>query len=410
MYRLIIGWQEPLVIFFSVALFLLLFLKVKSSFGQYKMALARHYSLIEKEHDRLSAREGTIYDQQLKFNAKLSEISRLYEITKDMSGSLHFDEIFKILAVYLHRDFLFSKVSLILVKTSEGASSISNIYEAGGIQDSMTKAKGVFPKLEVLGRQPNEHDKKIYKLLERDKKHLQIVRSADGRGPYSEFLPEGAETYTAAPVIIEDHLTGILTVSDLPVSELDKFSIVVAQFTLEAKRIMLYERVEEMAITDGLTKAFAKRHIQERLDEEFDRSSRHGFDLSFLMVDIDYFKNYNDTYGHLVGDAALKDIVMILKANTREVDMVGRFGGEEFCVILPETKKKEAQIVAERIREVVEGHKFRAYDESTSMTVSIGIAIYPEHAEDAGSLIENADRALYAAKKSGRNQVCVYNS
>ena len=120
------------------------------------------------------------------------------------------------------------------------------------------------------------------------------------------------------------------------------------------RRITLYEKVDQMAITDGLTKAFAKRHIAERLSEEFERSERHNYNLSFLMVDIDHFKRYNDTYGHLVGDALLRDIVVILKENTREVDLVGRFGGEEFCVLALDTGPEGVQAMGERIRAAFE--------------------------------------------------------
>jgi diguanylate cyclase (GGDEF)-like protein len=325
-----------------------------------------------------------------------------------MSTSLRFSDIFKILAAYLQKTFVFDEAKLLLLGEDGEGPTVDMAYITKGPRDNTLKAKGIFPKLEVSSQPFSEHDTKVCALMKGDVRKLQIVRSQWNQNPYAGFLPEDAKTYMAVPMVIDNRLAGMLSITDLATSDFEKFSILSAQFALEMRRIMLYEKVEEMAITDGLTKAFAKRHMMERLGEEYERSSRHRFSLSFLMVDIDYFKRYNDTYGHLVGDVVLKDIVGMLKANTREVDLVGRFGGEEFCVILPETGKDEALLVSERIREIIEKHDFRAYDEITRVTVSIGIASYPEDCSTAEELVEYSDQALYRAKKSGRNKVCSY--
>jgi len=404
------NWQALTLGFLTVVMVPLVIIKIKGAFNEYRKILTEEFLSLQRDYDELVTQEGIVYDMQLKQDKKLSEISNLYEITKQMSTSLRFENIFKILAEYLQKTFLFKKARLIVMAEENDTSSSKTVYETAGLQDSTLKAKGIIPKLEISTRPLGDHDKKICGLLEKDIRQLQIVKSRWGESPYAQFLPEDTETYTATPIVIYDNLIGILAIEGLQASDFDKFSILATQFSLEMRRIILYERVEKMAITDGLTKAFARRHIIERLGEEFERSLRHNFNLSFLMVDIDRFKNYNDTYGHLVGDVVLKNIVAILKNNTREVDLVGRFGGEEFCVILPETGKEEARLVAERIREIVHKHKFKAYDELTNVTVSFGIATYPEDAEDMNELIENSDKALYAAKNSGRNKVCVYNN
>lgn len=383
-------------------------LKMRNSYRDYREALSAEYLSLAEDYSEMTKEEGRIYDGQLKYTERLSEISGLYEITKDMSKGLRSYDIFRVLAEYLQKKFLFTKIRLMLIKDTGLGSAEDIVYESIGITDNILRSKGVFPRLEITKRLPVEHDRKIADFMRNDVKRLQIVKTAWSENPYAVYLPEGAQTYVAVPIMIEGRLAAIAAVEDLPTQDFEKFSILAAQFALEMERIILYEKVEEMAITDGLTKAFAKRHIMERLTEEFERSQRHNFSLSFLMVDIDHFKNYNDTYGHLVGDVVLRDIVSILKANTREVDLVGRFGGEEFCVILPETKTQEAQVVAVRLRAIIEKHKFRAYDETTNVTVSIGVAVYPSGAKDKNELVENSDKALYAAKKSGRNRVCVY--
>ena len=124
------------------------------------------------------------------------------------------------------------------------------------------------------------------------------------------------------------------------------------------------------------------------------------------MVDIDHFKDYNDRYGHLVGDAILREVSKTIKDNTRQIDLTGRYGGEEFSIILTETDKEQARFAAQRIREAVESKPIRVYDEDLKVTISIGISTYPLDAKNMQALIDKADSALYKAKQTGRNKVC----
>ena len=126
------------------------------------------------------------------------------------------------------------------------------------------------------------------------------------------------------------------------------------------------------------------------------------------MVDIDFFKTYNDKYGHLTGDQILREIAGIIKDNIREIDIIGRYGGEEFCVVLPDTDNGGAGYVAERIRSAVEEATIKAYDTTVKATVSLGIAVYPQDGKEMTELIDKADWALYRAKKQGRNQICAF--
>lgn len=144
-----------------------------------------------------------------------------------------------------------------------------------------------------------------------------------------------------------------------------------------------------------------------RLQEEAERAGRLKLVFSVAMVDVDNFKNCNDKYGHLVGDVVLRKIAAKLKESVREIDMIARYGGEEFCIVLPETTKELTMAVAERLRRSIEAETIKAFDEEIHMTASIGIASYPENAENAESLMEKADMALYKAKRQGRNRVCI---
>lgn len=201
---------------------------------------------------------------------------------------------------------------------------------------------------------------------------------------------------------------GFLSFKGLAEKDKEKVSILGHQFALALRRVKLYEEVEVLATTDSLTGVHTRRYFLERFQEEFTRSIARKIDLSFLMVDVDHFKDFNDQYGHLVGDQILKGVGEILKSNVREIDVIGRYGGEEFAVVLPDTDRDGAQFAAERIRSAVENALIKAYDTTVKITVSIGISTYPSDGKQATELIDKADWALYRAKKQGRNCVCSF--
>jgi diguanylate cyclase (GGDEF)-like protein len=189
--------------------------------------------------------------------------------------------------------------------------------------------------------------------------------------------------------------------------DIPTLSILTERFVWEAQRVKLYEKVETLAITDGLTGVFVRRHLLERLEGELDRSRRFGFKFSFLMIDIDRFKDFNDHYGHLVGDVVLKQVAETIRKNVREIDLVGRYGGEEFAVLLIETDEPGALFVAERIRKAMEEKVFEAYDERLSVTISAGCSSYSPALNTSALIVDAADSALYRAKRQGRNRVCL---
>jgi diguanylate cyclase (GGDEF)-like protein len=172
------------------------------------------------------------------------------------------------------------------------------------------------------------------------------------------------------------------------------------------ERIKLYEKMQELSIYDSLTKVYNRRYFTERYLAEFERAKKINIDLSLLMIDIDHFKKINDNYGHLVGDAVLREVAKLIRDNLREIDFVGRFGGEEFSVILPETDKAGAIMVAERISSRISREYIRVFDETLTATVSIGIAAFATNITDPKAFMEIADKALYKAKVMGRNRVC----
>ena len=199
---------------------------------------------------------------------------------------------------------------------------------------------------------------------------------------------------------------GILILSGIQDTDKEKVMILGNQFAFGLLRIQLYQELEKTAITDSLTELYTRRYLMERFDEELNRSKMREMSLSFLMIDVDNFKRFNDQYGHLTGDQILRQIAKIIKENIREIDIAGRFGGEEFCIVLPDTNKEGAVYVAERIRSTTEKTIIKAYDASVNATISIGVATSPKDGRSIDTLLENADFALYQAKASGRNKVC----
>lgn len=168
--------------------------------------------------------------------------------------------------------------------------------------------------------------------------------------------------------------------------------------------------IEEMAVTDDLTGLHNRRHLFRRLSEEHLRAIRHGAPLACIMADIDFFKKINDKHGHQSGDAVLRDVAEILKAASRQSDVAGRYGGEEFLIVLPETTLEGAKAAAEKIRTQVEKHAFKSLDGQTiPVTLSLGCAALGTGAGDAPPSVEAflslADRNLYRAKSKGRNRV-----
>jgi diguanylate cyclase (GGDEF)-like protein len=177
-----------------------------------------------------------------------------------------------------------------------------------------------------------------------------------------------------------------------------------AGFALENGLIV--ERAEALSVTDDLTRLYNSRYMNQSLRRETKRAVRTGSPLSLLFIDLDGFKAVNDTYGHLFGSRALVEAAAVIKGSARETDVVARFGGDEFAVILPETSRDGAIMVAERIRDRIAAHSFLNADQlDVHLTASVGIATLPESAASAEELVQAADRAMYRVKSSGKNGI-----
>jgi diguanylate cyclase (GGDEF)-like protein len=216
--------------------------------------------------------------------------------------------------------------------------------------------------------------------------------------------------FLISPLLVEGKVTGLVRICspqpDIFDSEDQRLlESLVSLAGLSLENAKLFAETEKLAITDGLTKLLLRRPLLERLEEELRRSAERKSQLSCILLDIDHFKSVNDTFGHPAGDEVLRAIAAILKHNVRDVDFLGRYGGEEFMVLLPETPLEGSRLVADRIRQAVAARPFRLREQDRTITVSLGVAVYPQAASEMEGLIQKADEALYYAKEHGRNQV-----
>ncbi|MBF0489101.1 MAG: GGDEF domain-containing protein [Candidatus Omnitrophica bacterium] len=232
-----------------------------------------------------------------------------------------------------------------------------------------------------------------------------VVDLGDEESLKEKMAPNG---YAIFVLRSKEENLGYLLYKGVSGKDNDKFNILAHQFALALKRIKLYKDLERLSVTDGLTNVYTRRYFMERFEEEIKRAAAKKIKLSFLMLDVDHFKMVNDQYGHLTGDYVLKEVGLIIKESIREIDIAGRFGGEEFCVVLPETDAEGALLVAERIRKVTEQRLIKAYDNSIHITLSIGVSMYPADGKQAEELIDKADWSLYRAKSQGRNCVVAF--
>ncbi len=322
---------------------------------------------------------------------QVSGLLDLFEVVRDFNDYLDFEGMASILHQRVLPEFPFKSLKLVIQeKLSEGLVYRSFVISAGGVE-TFTET----------GEMESSQEKEWLEQLKATRKLIQ-------QGQVLVF-----------PLITDGDVTAFLRLDESHPDDLPKFEVLAAYLALQVRKVRLYQTVRDLAIRDGLTGLLVRRHFLERFEEEIRRSMHYNLPLAVLVLDIDHFKRYNDEYGHLAGDATLKQVAMLLRENLRKVDLVSRYGGEEFAVVIPETRKATALEIGERIRSSIARHNFKVYNDQTRVTVSIGIALFPEAAEGGGTeprepgpvvtqLIQKADEALYQAKDEGRNRVILH--
>jgi len=223
----------------------------------------------------------------------------------------------------------------------------------------------------------------------------------------------GVRSLISVPLISQKKLLGILRLDNTvqrayDADDLRLLDIISNLSAVTIQNTLLYREMENLAITDGLSGLFVHRYFQERFEQEISRAAWTNSQFSFLMIDIDNFKQYNDKYGHISGDLVLKKIAKLIASSVNPGDIVARYGGEEFGILLVDTPKTEAARVAFAIRERIEGERFILRRQATEIRVSGGMAAFPEDGKLKEELISRADQALYEAKHKGKNKICIF--
>jgi diguanylate cyclase (GGDEF)-like protein len=249
-----------------------------------------------------------------------------------------------------------------------------------------------------------------------------LIKNVDDDSRFSQRQRARYRTKSliCVPLKIDQRKIGVINLTDkvsgesFDENDLKLVESIASQASVALDRTDFYKMSEDLrkiSITDPLTDLYNRRFFQDRISEEIERARRHSHSVSLIMLDIDNFKNYNDTYGHLAGDEALRLTAGIIKNSVRNIDLVARYGGEEFAVILPVTEILAARDIAERIRSGVASRYFPddALRAAVKLTASLGIASFPQQADTMLELIGNADKALYMAKITGKNRVALFD-
>ncbi len=351
----------------------LVFVALKSAtilfVGSVSAAWASSY---ERRERTLESERGEKSDLTEELQRRLTELQALSQITEIIHSSLDFDRVGKLVLEILVKVLAIPSCAIFVIDKQKA----ETIFSASiGIQG---------------GHFPSEP---------RGIEAVEDVYVADGHFTCESLLDHPMTMVVfCAPAESTEKL-----------HEQDRLVLqaVASELVVAVENSQLYKLTRRLAITDELTALNNYRYLQQRLDEEIERAKRYGKDLSFLMLDVDDFKQFNDINGHLAGDAALAELGRVLRSTVREVDVVARYGGEEFSVILPETDAAGAFVVAEKIREAVSVHPFGGDDTQgpAQITVSVGLATFPTHAQDKEALLREADDALYRAKTSGKDRV-----
>ncbi len=369
-------------------------------------------SSIQSEQDRIMVGEQARLRKNLEEKSEIIErtnrtleqlvkdLSLIYEIGQEVGSIIDIERLYATISVTFKKHLRINEFALLILDPKSDELQVKSAFGFAN-PDAITRM--VFRKGEGITGLAAETGKKIYiKDTSRERRFLN----------YKGERPPEPSSFLSIPLLYKEEVFGVMNfgrrgVSSFTYQDVKMLSLIAGQVVLAIANARLYTRTRELSVKDELTGINNRRYFQSMLQMEWKRALRFHRSLSIIMIDVDHFKAYNDTFGHLQGDQVLKQIGTLLKKNLREVDTVARFGGEEFVLLLPDTDKRGAIAVAEKVRLLVESHRFLSdgYRETRSISISAGIASYPDDVEEMDDLIDHADIALYRAKESGRNRI-----
>ncbi|NCB37233.1 MAG: diguanylate cyclase, partial [Erysipelotrichia bacterium] len=327
---------------------------------------------------------------------RILQLSTLYEVGKAISSELDFRKLQNMILEIVVKVIKAEKGSLMLLDDSEKTLTIG---VAVGLSEEITNNTRLEIGESVAGWVVKNRTPLFVKNAETDPTFLKIKK---------KYIRTG--TLMCVPLSAKDKLLGTLNISrSVPESFSDKDFELFTNLANQAAIAIDNARLYRYAVTDEMTKLYNHRYFQQRLDEELQRADRYENHISLIILDVDHFKSFNDNYGHPEGDRVLKIVARLIEKSVREIDIAARYGGEEFVVICPEKNGEGSLAPAERIRTAIESYDFRVNGERIPLTVSLGVACYPDQARSKTEIIQKADFALYYSKNNGRNRATLYN-
>ncbi|HBT83505.1 MAG: hypothetical protein A2091_10980 [Desulfuromonadales bacterium GWD2_61_12] len=336
--------------------------------------------------------------------AHLRELSALFQINQSMITTLDLQVLFDRTLNTL-RDLLLCREMVLL------------LYQPGSEELVVHKSIGI--DAEVLKGMHFTFTEGITGLAARTRE-LQYVRDVGKESRYIHYKSRmvGTGSMVSMPLTFKQGLVGVLNLHKerpgaFTDSELKIIQSAGNQLAIAIENTQLYEKTRALSNTDELTGLANRRYFHEILKRELTQSGRYQSSFSIIMIDIDFFKEFNDTHGHLNGDVALRKVAALMLQNTRGIDLVARFGGEEFIILLPKTVREGAHAAAEKLRLCVAAEAIPlagGVENVTNLTISLGLAEFPGDCKDIYELIDLADRALYLAKERGRNRTVVWSN
>ncbi|MBE0446788.1 MAG: sensor domain-containing diguanylate cyclase [Actinobacteria bacterium] len=352
-----------------------------------------------KAHNALKKEYETLTKTNVELEGRLAELYFTHEFFKALAGRLNLVQVCELISD-----------GAVGILAAEIACTYLLDHRAGDLELKSTRGRApsgfrarVLPGETIIGLAANGEE---------------MIRETDP-APEVSFLYDSTWTGSqiAIPLRMQDEILGVLATAttksrELTPVEQERYENIAVMSAFALQNALFSEELKWLSDTDRLTELFNHGYFQGKLREEVRRAERTNQVVSLIMIDIDYFKDYNDAFGHPKGDLALKRLAQILKKNTRDIDVPARYGGEEFAVILPATDKKNALVVAERIRRTVEQSDFPGNEELpvVNRTISLGVACYPTDAATPEDLVKAADEALYVAKRGGRNRTYVFGT
>jgi diguanylate cyclase (GGDEF)-like protein len=333
---------------------------------------------------------ATLYDEVKRAR---DELSVLYEAAKAISSSLEMESVLETLVQVTCRAFGYEYGAILLVeeRTGELVVEATHGYAPATRGYRVPSGRGITGWVRQTGK-------------------AEFVRDVRDDPRYIGVNPQ-AVAEIAVPLISEGRVIGVFNVEStrqaaLGERDLNILTALAGYATIAIQNARLFAQTEQLATTDGLTGLFNHRHLHQAMERMLERCRREDRPLALIMLEIDNFKRYNDTYGHQRGDEVLRIVADLLRKGSRATDVVARYGGDEFMIVLPDTAKETAGDVGERLRRAIQAYPFHLGENIvTNVTLSVGVAATPDDGETVDALVDAVDRAQYSAKRSGGNKV-----